>query len=143
MRLCTSDPAIGLGQLEASPRRSDPDAARRWNDEPIQARSATSRACARLGLCLRSERRCSETPSPIEVKAIIATDAPSFSYYALDVAPDAALSNITTENGMIPLLAKRLSKLWPELANTIVIEGVNSLAPRLQAAIEGHRIDGP
>jgi len=43
-----------------------------------------------------------QAPDPIEVKAIIATDAPSFSYYALEAAPDAALGNIVGSGGMLP-----------------------------------------
>lgn len=68
-----------------------------------------------------------ETPDPIEVKAVIATDAASFSYYALESAPDAALSNIATTGGMLTLLARRLWKFWPELALTIMIDGTPAI----------------
>lgn len=60
-----------------------------------------------------------QTPSPIVFSKIIATDAPSLSYYALDVAPAAALDNITSETGMLSLVARRLARLWPELGTKI------------------------
>jgi hypothetical protein len=63
------------------------------------------------------------SPSPIEMKHIIATDASSFSHFALDVAPAHALENIDAPGGMMSLLCNRLSELWPELAGTIVIDG--------------------
>lgn len=71
-----------------------------------------------------------QTPAPINIASIIATDAPSFSYYALDVAPAAALENIATPDGMISLLARRLAGLWPDLARTIVINGQELLRPK-------------
>jgi Restriction endonuclease NotI len=62
-------------------------------------------------------------PDPIEIKSVIATDAASFSFFALEAAPDAALANIAAPNDMLTLLARRLSRFWPELAYTILIEG--------------------
>lgn len=56
-----------------------------------------------------------QTPSPIVFTKIIATDAPSLSHFALDVAPAAALENIASEAGMLSLVARRLARLWPEL----------------------------
>lgn len=70
------------------------------------------------------------TPNPIRIQSIIATDAPAFSYYALDVAPAAALDNIGAPGGMISLLAKRLGKLWPDLAQTILIDGGDARPPK-------------
>lgn len=67
-----------------------------------------------------------KTPSPIDVKLIIATDAPSFSHFALDVAPGAALENIAAPGGMISLLARRILKLWPELGRTIATSNGSS-----------------
>jgi hypothetical protein len=60
------------------------------------------------------------TPSPIVVKQIIGTDAPSFSHWALDVAPAAALDNIDAQAGFFALLSRRLKQYWPELAKTVI-----------------------
>jgi hypothetical protein len=60
------------------------------------------------------------TPSPIAVSKIIGTDAPSISHWALDVAPNAALSNIDSESGFLAGLSRRLNDFWPELANTVM-----------------------
>lgn len=62
------------------------------------------------------------TPSPIVVRHMIGTDAPSISHWALDVAPEAALSNIDAEAGMLAGLSRRLKLFWPELAKTVVVE---------------------
>lgn len=59
------------------------------------------------------------TPSPLVVSKIIATDAPSMSHFALEVAPAAALANISSPSGMLTMLGRRVSKLWPELGATI------------------------
>jgi hypothetical protein len=61
------------------------------------------------------------TPSPIVIAKIIATDAPSVSHWALDVAPQAALANIDSNSGFLAALARRLKPWWPELANTITV----------------------
>lgn len=61
------------------------------------------------------------TPSPVSIPRIIATDAAAISYYALELAPAKALSTIDAPAGMIMQLAKRLSRLWPELGGTITI----------------------
>jgi hypothetical protein len=60
------------------------------------------------------------TPSPIEITQIIGTDAPSISHWALDVAPDAALSNIDSDTGFLAGLSHRLKDFWPELASTVM-----------------------
>jgi hypothetical protein len=62
------------------------------------------------------------TPSPISVRQVIATDAPSFSYWALEVAPEAALSNIDAQTGFLAGLSRRMKTVWPELAQTVVAE---------------------
>jgi hypothetical protein len=59
------------------------------------------------------------TPSPLVFTKIIATDAPSASYYALEEAPAAALENIASSAGLFGLMARRLRRLWPDLASTI------------------------
>ena len=61
------------------------------------------------------------TPSPISVTKMIATNVPAMSHWALEVAPQAALANIDGSSGMLALLARRLRKLWPELATTLTI----------------------
>jgi hypothetical protein len=61
------------------------------------------------------------SPSPINVSKIIATDVAAMSHWALEVAPRAALANIDSSTGMLSLLARRLKKLWPELAETVAV----------------------
>jgi hypothetical protein len=62
------------------------------------------------------------TPSPLQLKKMIGTDAPSISYWALEVAPEAALSNIDAEAGFLAALSRRIKQLWPQLAKTAVVE---------------------
>jgi len=62
------------------------------------------------------------TPSPIDVRKVIGTDASAFSYWALEVAPEAALSNIDAEAGFLAGMSRRLKAIWPELARTVVAE---------------------
>jgi hypothetical protein len=52
------------------------------------------------------------------VRKLIGTDAPSISFWALEVAPAAALENIDSEVGLLNGLAHRLKGIWPELAAT-------------------------
>jgi hypothetical protein len=59
------------------------------------------------------------TPSPISIGTIIATTAAAMSHYAFDVAPVAALENITSATGMLILARRRLHRFWPELAATL------------------------
>lgn len=61
------------------------------------------------------------TPSPIALNKVIGTDAPSVSYWALEVAPQAALGNISSEMGLLSAMARRLMPIWPELAKTIAL----------------------
>jgi len=58
------------------------------------------------------------TPSPLKVQKLIGTDAPSISFWALEVAPAAALENIDSDVGFLNGLAYRLQGIWPELAAT-------------------------
>jgi hypothetical protein len=62
-----------------------------------------------------------KTPSPMSVSKVIATDVPAMAHGALTVAPLAAIENIGSPTGMLSLLARRLKKLWPDLAKTISI----------------------
>ena len=66
--------------------------------------------------------RSGVTPSPISLEKVIGTDAPSISYWALEVAPKAALSNISSEVGLLAALARRLKPIWPELAETVTLQ---------------------
>jgi hypothetical protein len=67
----------------------------------------------------RLDAEATETPNPIGVEMIIATSAGAISHYALDVAPAAALENITATAGMLALARRRLRGFWPELADTL------------------------
>ena len=80
-----------------------------------------------------------QTPSPIVVRQVIGTDSASFSYWALDVAPAAALSNIDAERGFLVGLSRRLKALWPELARTVVAE-VSVAAPAAEPRRRAKRV---
>jgi hypothetical protein len=69
------------------------------------------------------------TPSPILLKRMIGTDAPSISHWALDIAPTAALSNIDSEAGFLAGLSRRLRRFWPELAKTVTADLPPSTTP--------------
>jgi hypothetical protein len=71
-----------------------------------------------------------QTPSPIVLRKMIGTDAPSMSYWALEVAPAVALSNIDAEAGMLSVLSRRLKLFWPELAKTVIAEVAVGRQPR-------------
>lgn len=73
------------------------------------------------------------TPSPIKLTKIIGTDAPSVSYWALEVAPEAALRNISSQAGLLAAMARRLMPVWPELARTIVLEARESTGQEMPA----------
>lgn len=62
-----------------------------------------------------------QTPSPVVIPKVIATDADAMSHYTLTVAPAAALENIAAPTGMLAQLARRLRTIWPELARTITV----------------------
>lgn len=72
-------------------------------------------------LVFEPEVAASVTPSPINISKIIATNVPAMSHWALEVAPQAALANIDTGSGMLALMARRLRRLWPELAQTLTV----------------------
>lgn len=59
------------------------------------------------------------TPNPIAIRKVIGTDSPSFSHYALDVSPAAALAHIEAAGGFLEGMARRLRIHWPELAKTL------------------------
>lgn len=64
----------------------------------------------------------SVTPSPLRVHQVIGTDARAISHWALEVAPEAALSNIQADTGFLAGLSRRLKGFWPELAQTVVVD---------------------
>lgn len=61
------------------------------------------------------------TPSPIEITKIIQTSAASVGYWALEVAPTAALQNISSDAGLVRAVGRRLKAIWPELADTVTL----------------------
>jgi hypothetical protein len=63
---------------------------------------------------IRSDSR--KSPNPLEVRKIIATDAASLSYYALDVAPAAAVGEAGSADRLLTTIQRRLAIWWPELA---------------------------
>ena len=85
---------------------------------PGKARSSPSPAWIYV---FAPDATAAETPSPITVSKMIATDVAAMSHWALEVAPMAALANIDSATGMLSLLARRLKGLWPELARTVTI----------------------
>lgn len=62
-----------------------------------------------------------QSPSPVVIPKVIATDAEAISHYTLTVAPAAALENIGASTGMLAQLGRRLRIIWPELARTITV----------------------
>lgn len=56
------------------------------------------------------------SPNPIAISQEIATDAESVSYYALKVAPEAAVVGIGVEDRVISSIRRRMRTWWPELA---------------------------
>ncbi len=70
------------------------------------------------------------TPSPVQVRKVIATDAAAISHHALVAAPSNSLASIASPRGMLYLAKARIKVLWPELAATISIDVPP--APRMQ-----------
>lgn len=62
------------------------------------------------------------TPSPVEVRKVIATDATAMSHHALVSAPANSLASVASPRGMLALAKTRIRALWPELAATITVE---------------------
>jgi len=56
-----------------------------------------------------------QSPSPIQIKTIIATDAESIAHYALKVAPEAAVQTAASAEQIMTTLRRRLSQWWPGL----------------------------
>ncbi|MBK3664896.1 hypothetical protein JJE66_27170 [Bradyrhizobium diazoefficiens] len=87
--------------------------------KPGQTRSAE---CPAWIFVFDPDAASATTPSPIIVNRTIGTDAPSFSYWALEVAPEAAVSNIDAEAGFLASLSRRMKGVWPALAKAAVVE---------------------
>jgi hypothetical protein len=87
--------------------------------KPGQTRSAD---CPAWIFVFDADAKAAITPSPIIVNRTIGTDAPSFSYWALEVAPEAALSNIDADAGFLASLSRRMKAVWPALAKAAIVE---------------------
>ncbi len=55
------------------------------------------------------------TPDSISILKVIATNAEAIAYYALKVAPEAALEEGGSADRLLSTIRSRLAKLWPEL----------------------------
>ena len=55
------------------------------------------------------------SPSPIQITRVIATDADSLAYFALKVAPEAALEQGGSADLLFDSIRTRLAQWWPEL----------------------------
>jgi hypothetical protein len=64
------------------------------------------------------EAESETTPNPIKIRRVIRTDAESISYYALTVAPQAAVSAQGFADTILPAIRKRLATWWPEIAGS-------------------------
>lgn len=85
------------------------------------------------------DEKAGVTPSPITVQRVIGTDAPSISYWALDVAPAAALGNIDAEKGFLAALSRRLKHFWPDLAKTVIADIPEPASPTMPGKRGKHR----
>ncbi len=70
------------------------------------------------------------TPSPIEIRKVIATDAAAMSHHALVAAPANSLASVASPRGMLSLAKRRMKDVWPELAATISLEPDPAQKPR-------------
>src|SRR5690606_20092625 len=53
------------------------------------------------------------SPKPLRFDKIIATDARSISFYALDEAPAAAITKVSRKDGLFGQAEKRIEQFWP------------------------------
>lgn len=58
------------------------------------------------------------SPNPIRTRKVIATDAESISYYALRVAPEAAVAAGGSADRLLTTIRRRLITWWPELGKS-------------------------
>ncbi len=56
-----------------------------------------------------------DSPNPIAVRRVIATDADSVSYYALKLAPSVAVSGVGSSDRVLGYIRRRVRQWWPEL----------------------------
>lgn len=56
------------------------------------------------------------SPNPIRIEKVIATTAEAISYYALTVAPEAAVAEGGASGGLLAAVHRRLLQWWPEVA---------------------------
>jgi hypothetical protein len=62
----------------------------------------------------------SDTPNPIVVQKVIATDADSIAHYAVKVAPDFAIAEGGAAGMVATTIRRRLGEWWPALAGAAV-----------------------
>ncbi|MGH7798481.1 MAG: hypothetical protein ACREQ2_26755 [Candidatus Binatia bacterium] len=64
------------------------------------------------------EASTTATPNPIVLRQIIATDADAIAYYALKVAPQAAVAGTGSSDRVLASISRRLITWWPELKSS-------------------------
>jgi hypothetical protein len=65
------------------------------------------------------EASAATTPNPIVLRRVIATDADAIAYYALKVAPQAAVSGTGSADRVLASISRRLITWWPQLQNPL------------------------
>jgi hypothetical protein len=60
----------------------------------------------------------SGTPNPIRIERVISASANALSYYALQMAADAAVGRANADGWLLSRIQKRLASWWPELQET-------------------------
>jgi hypothetical protein len=58
------------------------------------------------------------SPNPVRIRRLVATDAESVSYYALKVAPEAAVAPGGASDRLLATIRRRLATWWPELSRS-------------------------
>jgi len=66
------------------------------------------------------------SPNPIALRQVIATSAEAMEYFALQVAPEAAVAGVGTGDRVLASIRGRISIWWPELGQGLVV-----LPPRM------------
>jgi hypothetical protein len=72
----------------------------------------------------------SDTPNPIVVQKVIATDADSIAHYAVKVAPDFAIAEGGAAGMVATTIRRRLGEWWPALAGAAVAPRRRRRPPR-------------
>lgn len=95
--------------------RSNPDGT--FALERPSGRAAVARVPAWI-VVFDVDARNQRSPNPIVITKAIATDAESVSYYALKVAPEAAISPAGSADRLQVAIRRRLSAWWPDLVSS-------------------------